>query len=176
MAKTRTPLEPWQLEDAARLKLLWDAHRQKTKATQEQFGLDTGIGNQGAIWQYLNARIALNADSATRFARGMGIEVKDFSPRLATQIGAMAKTSGAQDAAKPGELLVALTSREEVCIERFRQISPAQQDAVLTELHNMITGNIESQKIFKKKLRHIGDSRIEREFGFPADKTSTSKR
>lgn len=59
--------------------------------SQADFGSTHSIGNQGAVWQYLNARIALNAETATKFARGLGIEVGDFSPSLAAEIAALSR-------------------------------------------------------------------------------------
>lgn len=168
MVKKRTPLEPWQVEDAARLLALWEEFRTKTKVSQAAFGSENEIGNQGAVWQYLNGRIALNRDSAVKFAKGLGVEVKAFSPTLAGEIDQMVQVSSKE----AQESIPGLTSREEVCIERFRQLSPAQQDEVLQGMHEMIIGNLATQKIFKKKVRHVSNQRMETEFGFPGKQTA----
>ncbi|MBB3006018.1 LexA family transcriptional regulator [Cupriavidus alkaliphilus] len=76
-------LEKWQVEDAARLKELFEAN---AKHSQEEFGRRFEIGSQGMVWQYLNARRALNTKAASNFARGLGIAVDAFSPRLAQEI------------------------------------------------------------------------------------------
>jgi transcriptional regulator with XRE-family HTH domain len=79
MAK-RKPLEQWQQEDAARLKALFN---KKAGMSQAEFAVRSGIGEtQGAVEQYLNARIPLNLEAAIKFARGLGVDVQDFSPRL----------------------------------------------------------------------------------------------
>lgn len=75
-------------EEARRLKSLWDAAKAKRdgggpKFTQESFGAEFDIGNQGAVWQFLNGKAPLSAKAASGFARGLGCRVSDFSPRLA---------------------------------------------------------------------------------------------
>lgn len=72
-------LEDWQIEDAERLKKLFEAHATKS---QQAFGLDSEIGTQGMVWQYLNARRALNLDALFKFAQGLGVEAKIISPTL----------------------------------------------------------------------------------------------
>lgn len=57
MADKRKPLEPWQQDDAARLKALFDA---KWHSSQDAFGEAFDLGSQGNVWQYLNARTPLN--------------------------------------------------------------------------------------------------------------------
>lgn len=76
--------------DAARLKLLFERHQAqldpKEKLTQEEFGERYGIGSQGMVWQYLNARTPLNLPAAARFAKGLGCKIEDFSPSLAADV------------------------------------------------------------------------------------------
>lgn len=80
--KPRKPLEPWQVEDARRLKALFD--RRVEKISQEEFAATYFDASQGLVWQYLNGYIALNLESAIRFARGLRCKIQDFSPSLAT--------------------------------------------------------------------------------------------
>lgn len=72
-------MDQWQIDDAARLRALFDAQ----SLTQEAFGERYGIGSQSLVWQYLNGYIPLNLHAAARFAVGLKCEVADFSPRLA---------------------------------------------------------------------------------------------
>lgn len=76
----KVKIEPVHVEEAARLKALFKSH---TDLSQEAFGATFEIGSQGMVWQYLNARSPLNTDAALKFARGLGCQVTDFSPRLA---------------------------------------------------------------------------------------------
>lgn len=86
MEKTRRkPLEPWQREDAARLKALYDA---TGREAQEKFGARYGIGSQALVWQYLNGYIPLNLKVAIKFAVGINCKVADFSPTLAAELPA----------------------------------------------------------------------------------------
>lgn len=87
-AKTRdttkaAKIEPIHIEEAAKLKALFDS---RAGMSQERFGHDFEIGSQGMVWQYLNARSALNQDAALKFAKGLGCSVADFSPRLAAKL------------------------------------------------------------------------------------------
>ncbi|CAM3697922.1 XRE family transcriptional regulator [Cupriavidus respiraculi] len=84
MIRPSYTLEPWQVEDAQRLKGLFAAR--KGKMSQEEFGNRYSLGSQSMVWQYLNAKRPLNIRAATAFARGLGVDVDDFSPRLAAEI------------------------------------------------------------------------------------------
>lgn len=83
MGKNVSTIEPWQQQDAARLDALFDAH---AKISQTEFGERYEIGSQGMVWQYLSGRRALNIKAAAAFARGLGVNIDDFSPTLAEQI------------------------------------------------------------------------------------------
>jgi phage repressor protein C with HTH and peptisase S24 domain len=84
------PLTHEQLSDAARLKNLfatWQRGRREAGLPSSQEALSDLLGfNQSAMSQYLNGRIPLNVDAATKFANLIGCAVVDFSPSLASQI------------------------------------------------------------------------------------------
>lgn len=82
-ADTRKPVEPWQIDDAARLKTLFKTH---STMSQLEFGATHDIGTQSAVGQYLNGARPLNVAVALKFARGLGVPVSAFSPTIATQI------------------------------------------------------------------------------------------
>lgn len=68
--------------ESARLKSLYGAAPHNM--TQAAFGEAYGIGNQGAVWQCLNARgMPISLKAAQGFARGLNCQISDFSPRLA---------------------------------------------------------------------------------------------
>lgn len=69
-----------QEKECATLKRLFS---ERSQLTQKEFAAKFGLGTPGNLWQYLNARRALNLDVAVKFATGLRIEVADFSPRLA---------------------------------------------------------------------------------------------
>lgn len=86
-----------QREDAQRLRSLfkaWQADQGAAghRATQEELAELLGFG-QSAISQYLNGKIPLNPDAASRFASLMGCGVSAFSPAIAGQIQAMAASA-----------------------------------------------------------------------------------
>lgn len=84
-------LEPWQLEDAARLRAIFEAKKagardRGERFTQALFAEKTGLASPNMVWQYLSAYRPLNIQSAAEFAKGLGVSVRDFSPTLAAQI------------------------------------------------------------------------------------------
>jgi phage repressor protein C with HTH and peptisase S24 domain len=95
------PLTKEQLDDAARLKslfLTWQKGRKEAGLPASQEALSELLGfNQSAVSQYLNGKIPLNVDAATKFSALMERPVSDFSPALATQIEQYAATTGVID-------------------------------------------------------------------------------
>lgn len=75
--------------EASALRALFDAYvatqleQHRRRVSQMQFGADNDIGTQGMVWQYLNGERPLNIEAAERFARGLGVSISAFSPRLA---------------------------------------------------------------------------------------------
>jgi len=84
------PLSDEQLTEAALLKRhfkLWQAHRRAQNLDfSQEFASDCLGFNQSSVSQYLNGKIPLNPDAASKFAKLLGIPVKEFSPRLADQV------------------------------------------------------------------------------------------
>ncbi|WP_225784483.1 S24 family peptidase [Xenophilus sp. Marseille-Q4582] len=84
------PLTERQLADAAELKSLfrhWQAARriQGAESSQEWAAEQMGFG-QSALNQYLNGKIPLNPEAASKFAQLLGVEVGDFSEAAAEEI------------------------------------------------------------------------------------------
>lgn len=87
--RERKPLEPWQLEDAARLRRLWDDKRPTVAGrpmTQEEFAADYLNGTQGLLFQYISGRIPLNLDAALKFSAGLQVKIAEFSPTWAERL------------------------------------------------------------------------------------------
>lgn len=79
-------MEDWQVEDAQRLRALWEAHRNETGKSQTEFGADAKIGTQGMVHQYVNGLTPLNLAAVGKFARAFGVLIDDISPTLADQV------------------------------------------------------------------------------------------
>ena len=95
MPKERKELDPWQREDARRLKALWE--KRDPKITQVAAAAAWQLGEtQGITWQYLNGKIPLNLSAAVKFARGLNCQVADFSPILAQQLAGSAPQPAVQ--------------------------------------------------------------------------------
>ncbi|WFC66453.1 XRE family transcriptional regulator [Achromobacter denitrificans] len=83
----KAKIETVHIEEAAALKRLF---KERVKVSQAAFGAENEIGTQGMVWQYLNAGSPLNVKVAVKFAKAMGIDVAEFSPRLAKELGEIA--------------------------------------------------------------------------------------
>lgn len=76
---------PENKAESERLLKLWTLHRPSDKS-QADFGEDFGIGSQSAVTNMLHGYMAISLKAAKGFAKGLGVEVKQFSPRLARAI------------------------------------------------------------------------------------------
>lgn len=81
-----------QVQDSIRLRALFAKH---AGMSQLEFGQTYGIGNQGMVWQYLNADkpkgSALNIAAAIKFAEGLHCRISDFSPSIQREIDRIAQ-------------------------------------------------------------------------------------
>lgn len=78
-------------EESRRLKAIWDAA--SPRPSQAVFAEEFDIGGQSAVNNFLNGKSALSIKAARGFARGLGCEISDFSPRLglvAADLGTLA--------------------------------------------------------------------------------------
>ena len=91
--ETKKSLTTEQLEDAKRLKALYESKKKERGVTQYTIADELNI-TQGAVGHYLNGRNALNASVASSFAKLLGVSVSDFSPSLAATISSQAEVSG----------------------------------------------------------------------------------
>ena len=73
--------------EATLLKELFSTH---TQLSQKDFAKTFDIGTPALLWQYLNGRKPLGLKAAIKIATGLGVEVGAFSPRLASELKALA--------------------------------------------------------------------------------------
>lgn len=133
MNEPKRGIEPWQQEDAARLRGIFEAKkaeakRQGERLTQESFAESSGIASPNMVWQYLAGHRPLNIKAASAFAKGLGVSVGDFSPTWAAQISAAAQV--AAPSATPGDgyslsieklmLINAINETEAAILRRYR--------------------------------------------------------
>lgn len=76
-------------EEARKLRDLWSAR--KGQWTQTTFGENFKVGNQSAVGQFLRGDTPLSLDAARAFAKGLGVELSEFSPRLALRAAEIAQ-------------------------------------------------------------------------------------
>lgn len=73
-----------QLNDAQRLKAIYEAKKKELGISQQDIADTLGI-SQGAVGHYLNGRNPLNMKIAAAFAKILGVNISDFSPTIAEQ-------------------------------------------------------------------------------------------
>jgi hypothetical protein len=81
MATRKVKITPETLEESERLLAIWEAA--KGRPNQAVFGEMYGVGNQSAVGQFLRGDTPISLKAAIGFAKGLGCEIEDFSPRLA---------------------------------------------------------------------------------------------
>lgn len=62
---------------------------ERAQMSQREFGQRFKIGTGPMVWQYLQGNRSLNLRAACKFARGLGVEIARFSPRLADELADM---------------------------------------------------------------------------------------
>ena len=85
---TRRDLTQDELADTQRLKEVWQNNAGKLGLTQAKASQAFGFANQSAISQYLNGRIPLNMQTATRFANLLKVPLGTISPNYASNAAA----------------------------------------------------------------------------------------
>lgn len=86
---SKKTLTPDKKEECLRLKAIFNARKTELGLTQEKLAHALDM-NQSSVSHYMNGVNALNAPVAAAFARILGVEVSEFSERLAEEIACMA--------------------------------------------------------------------------------------
>lgn len=85
---TRRALTQEELEDAKRLKKIWNDRKDRLMLSQVKVAEQMGFSSQAAVSQYLNAKLPLNMSAVAKFAQVLRANVDDISPRYARMVGA----------------------------------------------------------------------------------------
>lgn len=142
------PPEPWQLEDARRLRAIWDEKQDVPKSgkgkkkafTQASFAEAHGLASSNMVWQYLNGHRALNVLAAASFANGLGVKVEAFSPALAAQADRVVKSHDMTPrlvSMPQGRRLQWVTDSEAALLSQFRARSEADQETALSFIRGL---------------------------------------
>jgi transcriptional regulator with XRE-family HTH domain len=75
--------------EAAALRALYEDHGDEP---HKAFAKRTGLASAAMVWQYLSGHRPLNLAAASRFAGGLGVPVRQFSPRLDAEFREIART------------------------------------------------------------------------------------
>lgn len=114
MTSKRRGLTDEELEDAARLRKVWEEKSRSLNLTQLAVSKAFGFANQSAISQYLNARIPLNLEAAAKFSKILNVSLTDISPRHAASVVTKASCFGCPLAVSIPEGSVVMESDEMV--------------------------------------------------------------
>lgn len=75
-------------------KLLRDLFGKRANMSQRAFAEEFDLGSGSMVWQYLNARRPLNLKAGCSFARGLGVDLAEFSLRLSSELHDVLKSTG----------------------------------------------------------------------------------
>lgn len=64
------------------LALIWQAKKKELGLNQEKLADLMGWKSQGSVGQYLTGRIPLNTDAKLKFAKVLGVDVKEIDPEF----------------------------------------------------------------------------------------------
>jgi transcriptional regulator with XRE-family HTH domain len=79
-------LSQTELDDAKRLKTLWQNKKDELNLSQVKAAKELGYHSQGAISQYLNGKVAMNFHAVAKFAKLLRVDVQAISPRFASLV------------------------------------------------------------------------------------------
>lgn len=82
-----------ELEDAKRLKEVWNSKKDQLHLNQVKAAKELGYNSQGAVSQYLNGKVAMNMQTAAKFAQLLRVEMSEISPRFSKMAGKPVPTS-----------------------------------------------------------------------------------
>ena len=94
----KAKVTPETVRESELLKAIWD--RTQGKPNQAIFGDTHGVGSQSAVTQFLNGVTPLSLKAAIGFAKGLGCDIADFSPRLASEAASIADAAPQEDEAE----------------------------------------------------------------------------
>ena len=117
--------------EAAKLLALYE---ERNKLTQAEFADLVGFSSGAMVWQYLHNHRPLNVLAAARFARGLRVNIDQFSPRLAreaAQIAAACSPATALTAEEPRPIYsVAAWPFRSISRERWMQLDASQRGVI----------------------------------------------
>src|SRR5437764_11675008 len=86
--KKRRELTDEEREEARRLSNAWDVFKAENRgSSQAWLAAESGLGTQGAVFQYLRGVIPLNLTSLLAICRVLRLDPREISPRLAGVLG-----------------------------------------------------------------------------------------
>ncbi|HDK7242284.1 helix-turn-helix domain-containing protein [Cronobacter sakazakii] len=100
MNTKKKPLSAEQLEDANRLKAIYESKKNELGLSQESVAHAIGVG-QSAVAALLNGVNALNHSNAAALAKVLRVGVEEFSPSLAADIADMYASLGTEKGVNP---------------------------------------------------------------------------
>lgn len=128
--KKRRELTDEERAEAQRLSDAWDAFKVNNRgSSQAWLAAESGLGTQGAVFQYLRGVIPLNLTALLSICRVLGLSPKQISPRLAGMLNVvqLRLVEGRSDMPS---LTEAKTAREQLLLMAYRSGSEADRTAM----------------------------------------------
>lgn len=139
--------------------LLTDEHRQESAKLKElylnakhglsqaAFGQLYDIGNQGTVWQCLNAKgMPISLKAARGFAKGLNCSIEDFSPRLAATAKDVGHYAGPSADRSPMQVPVSVREQEqtlenalELLAKALLSLPESQRDNIAEKFKSLAT-------------------------------------
>lgn len=137
----RRELTTEEVAEAERLYAAWRSFKEDNSgATQEWLAAESGLGTQGAVGQYLRAKIPLNIVALVAICRVIGADPSVISPRLTETVridGGKEEVAGTSYAWSAALDTAAKTAREQRLLVAHRVSGPdgrAALDALVDQL------------------------------------------
>lgn len=128
--KKRRELTEEEREEAQRLSDAWDDFKANNKgSSQAWLGAESGLGTQGAVFQYVRGVIPLNLTALLAICRVLELDPKQISPRLAGMLNVVQLRQVAGRSDLPS-LTEAKTAREQLLLMAYRSGDEADRTAM----------------------------------------------
>lgn len=128
--KKRRELTDEERAEAQRLSNAWDVFKAENRGTSQAWlAAESGLGTQGAVYQYLRGIIPLNLTSLLAICRVLRLDPREISPRLMGVLGEVQMRQAGGHDGLPG-LTEARTAREQLLLMAYRSGGEAERTAM----------------------------------------------
>lgn len=143
----RRALTPAELEDAQRLRQIWDTRKVELQLSQEEMAYRCGWKTQAAFSQYLLGRIPLNLKALLAISNVLTVDPAAISPRLASLMKASGPQIREELSAYPQTPAISKDDRE--WLDMLHQLSTEQRQAMKSAVAALVRANKKRKRLGK---------------------------